>query len=90
MVRELALHEADLAGCGAEAAELGRDGEGEESGIPEAGEPLFDERALVVVTGSVASEVGGDDGGPLEQRVVGDAVDRGRHGTTVRPTCAPL
>ena len=49
MPAQLALDQADLRRGGAQAAQLGRDGQGEQAGVADQGEPLLHEGSLLVV-----------------------------------------
>ena len=67
---QLALDGGDLADGGAVAAELGRDGDGQQAGVADVLERLVHPGAVAVVLGGVWSEDRPAGGGPLDERAL--------------------
>ena len=88
MVRELALHHRHLPVGGPQATELGRHRQRHQSRLAEQPQALLDERALRVVPGGVASDLGADRGGAIDQVVIRIELHCG-HWITVRRDGGP-
>ena len=88
MVRELALDHRHLPAGSAQTTELGRHTERHQPRLAQQRQALLDERALGVVTGCVASDLGADGGGAIDQVLIRVEL-HGGHWITVRTSGGP-